>query len=225
MPSVTVNSTINLQKILVAPLVLAFMLYFHNWSTAAFLYLGLHGTYAFLWLVKQNLYPDMRFAQRLPIPIAILTPFVPLAAYYMAPYLLISQHTAIPAWVFAVAPTIYTVGIFLHYVSDAQKYFVLQGRKGLIEDGLFARTRNPNYLGEILIYGSFALVSWHWLSILPLAGWIAYFFRNMRKKDRSLSRHQRFAQYSQRSGFLLPKLFVSKGSTISQDALAPPVVL
>ena len=47
---------------------------------------------------------------------------------------------------------LYTVGIFLHYVSDAQKYYTLQYRKGLIEEGLFSRTRNPNYLGEILIY-------------------------------------------------------------------------
>ena len=48
------------------------------------------------------------------------------------------RHTLPPAWVFAIAPAIYSAGIFLHYVSDAQKYFVL------IVDGLFTRTRNPN---------------------------------------------------------------------------------
>jgi steroid 5-alpha reductase family enzyme len=37
--------------------------------------------------------------------------------------------------------------------DDAQKFFVLQLRKGVIQDGLFARTRNPNYLGEVLTYG------------------------------------------------------------------------
>jgi hypothetical protein len=39
-------------------------------------------------------------------------------------------------------------GLFLHYVSDAQKVFVLQLRRGLIEGGLFARTRNPDYLAR-----------------------------------------------------------------------------
>jgi Protein of unknown function (DUF1295) len=47
-------------------------------------------------------------------------------------------------------------------VSDAQKFYILRERKGLIEDGLFTRTRNPNYLGEILIYVSFAIMSMHW---------------------------------------------------------------
>jgi hypothetical protein len=91
-----------------------------------------------------------------------------------------------------------------HYVSDAQKYFVLKLRKGLIEDGLFAHTRNPNYLGEILIYGGFVLASWHWQALLVLAGWFAYFVRNMRRKDRAMSRHPEFAAYAKRTGMLIP---------------------
>jgi protein-S-isoprenylcysteine O-methyltransferase Ste14 len=96
--------------------------------------------------------------------------------------------------------------MFLHYVSDAQKFFVLQPRKGLIQDGLFARTRNPNYLGEVLIYGGFALASWHWVSALVLAGCFLYFVRNMRRKDRSMSRHPEFAAYKDRTGMFLPSL-------------------
>ena len=51
---------------------------------------------------------------------------------------------------------IYTLGIWLHHTADTQKYFVLRARKGLITDGLFSMSRNPNYLGEMFIYGSFA---------------------------------------------------------------------
>lgn len=91
-------------------------------------------------------------------------------------------------------------------MSDAQKFFVLQVRKGLIEDGLFARTRNPNYLGELLIYGGFVLASWHWLPALVLAGWFLYFVRNMRRKDNSMSRHPEFAAYKHRTGILLTVL-------------------
>lgn len=203
----TVNALINLHKILVSPIILILMWTYNNWSAPAFLYLGLHGTYTILWLVKQKLFPDKRFEQVLPVWTGFLTPFLPLAGYYIAPYLLISEHTSVPVWVFGLAPAIYTLGIFMHYVGDAQKYFTLKIQKGLIDDGLFARTRNPNYLGEILIYGAFALLAWHWLPFVILAGWIVYFFINMGKKDKSMSRHEGFAKYKNKTGKLIPKFW------------------
>ena len=51
--------------------------------------------------------------------------------------------------------------------ADAQKYFTLRVKRGLITDGVHRYVRHPNYLGEMMIYGSFALMVWHWL---PLAG-------------------------------------------------------
>jgi hypothetical protein len=36
---------------------------FHNWSAAAFLYPGLHGTYTLLLLIKQFVFADKRFAR------------------------------------------------------------------------------------------------------------------------------------------------------------------
>ncbi len=97
-------------------------------------------------------------------------------------------------------------GRFLHYVNDAQKYYTLRYQKGLITDGLFSQTRNPNYLGEILIYVGFAPVAHHWLPFVILGAWVfGFFFRNMRRKDESLSLHPAFDQYKRRSGLLLPK--------------------
>jgi protein-S-isoprenylcysteine O-methyltransferase Ste14 len=99
------------------------------------------------------------------------------------------------------------MGIFLHYVSDAQKYYILQLRKGLITEGLFSRTRNPNYLGEILIYSAYAMMSMHWLPYVILGGWVfGFFLRNMHSKDKSLSRYAEFKNYKSKSGLLLPKL-------------------
>jgi steroid 5-alpha reductase family enzyme len=92
----------------------------------------------------------------------------------------------------------------------------LRLRKGLIEDGLFARTRNPNYLGEILIYGGFAVASYHWQPFVVLAGWFLYFVRNMRRKDVSMSRHPEFAAYKARTGMFLPSL--STGSARPRPA-------
>jgi steroid 5-alpha reductase family enzyme len=202
-----VSTVINLHKALVPVVVIALMLIYDNLSVEAFVYLALHGTYSLLWLMKQALYPDRRFDQRQPLLIAILFIFVPLAGYYLAPFLLISQHVMLPPYVIGGVLVVYIVGIFLHYVGDAQKYYTLRYHQGLIEEGLFSKTRNPNYLGEILIYVSFAILAWHWLPFLILGGWIfGFFLKNMRAKDRSLARYSEFEQYRESTGLLFPKL-------------------
>ena len=42
---------------------------------------------------------------------------------------------------------------------DAQKYYTLQNKKQLITDGMFRYIRSPNYLGEVMIYSSYALLA------------------------------------------------------------------
>lgn len=203
-----ISTYINLHKVLVIPIVLGMMWFYDNWSVEALIYLSIHGTYSLLWLVKHVIYPDRRFNEQQPIWIGLLFIFLPLASYYIAPYLLISREVQLSPYIIGLVLLIYTFGIFLHYVSDAQKYYILKNNKGLIQDGLFRRTRNPNYLGEIMIYGSFAILSWHWLPFLILAGWFfGFFFRNMLAKDRSLSRYPEFKQYKARTGLLFPKFF------------------
>lgn len=200
------SAFINLHKVLVTPVVLGLMWYFDNWSVEAFVYLAMHGTYTVLWLIKHNLFGDRRFEEKQPLWIGMLFIFLPLAGYYASPYLLISRHTVLPPYMFGLTLFIYILGIFLHYVSDAQKYYTLQLRKGLIADGLFRRTRNPNYLGEILIYTAYAMMSLHWLPYVILGGWVlGFFLRNMLAKDRSLSRYAEFERYKSKSGLLFPK--------------------
>jgi protein-S-isoprenylcysteine O-methyltransferase Ste14 len=201
-----IGTYINAHKVLVIPVVLGLMWLYGNWSAEAYIYLALHGTYSILWLIKQTTFPDHRFEERQPPLIGIPFIFLPLAGYYLAPYLLISRHVSLPPYLLAIVLSSYTLGIFLHYVSDAQKYYTLKFHKGLIEEGLFARTRNPNYLGEILIYTAYALMSLHWLPFVILAGWIfGFFVRNMLAKDRSMSRYPEFAAYRRRTGLLIPR--------------------
>lgn len=202
---------INAHKILVIPVVLGLMWFYNNWSASAFIYLGLHGTYSLLWLIKHRLYPDNRFATPQPFLIGAFFIFLPLAGYYIAPFLLISRHIEVPPALIGLVLFLYIMGIFLHYVSDAQKYYTLRLRRGLIDDGLFARTRNPNYLGEILIYTAYATMAMHWLPFAVLAAWVfGFFVRNMLAKDKSLSRHPGFAAYRTRSGLLIPKFVRSR---------------
>jgi steroid 5-alpha reductase family enzyme len=106
-------------------------------------------------------------------------------------------------------------GVFLHFASDAQKYYTLKHKTGLITEGFFAKCRNPNYLGEVLIYLAFSILTQHWLPFLIQGLFIAMIFvPNMLKKDKSLSRYPEFAEYKENSGLFFPKLFNSR---ISQE--------
>ncbi|AZQ64295.1 DUF1295 domain-containing protein [Flammeovirga pectinis] len=201
-----VSTYINAHKILLIPVVLFLMWYFNNWSTEAFIYLAIHGTYCLLWLLKHNMFPDNRFSEKQPFLIGLFFIFLPLGGYYIAPYLLISNYVVLPPYLFVLVVFIYTLGIFLHYVSDAQKYFTLKLQKGLINEGLFTKTRNPNYLGEILIYSAYAIMAMHWIPWLVLSGWVfGFFLKNMIKKDKSISRHEGFINYKKKSWLLFPK--------------------
>jgi steroid 5-alpha reductase family enzyme len=198
---------INLHKGSTALVIGALMLAYANASLAAWVYLALHGSYGILWLLKERIFPDRQWQQPIGLVEAVVG-FLVLALYWLAPYLLISSGAVPPLPLVAIAIALNLFGVFLHFGSDAQKHFVLKLQPGLIDDGFFARCRNPNYLGELLIYLSFALLAMHWLPYAVLAGFgFAVFLPNMRKKDQSLSRYPGFAAYRERSGLLLPKLW------------------
>ena len=198
---------INLHKGSTALVIGALMLAYGNGSLGAWVYLALHGTYGMLWLLKERIFPDRQWQQ--PIGwVGAVVMFMVLALYWLAPLLLISSGAVPPMPLVALAIVLNLLGVFLHFGSDAQKHFVLKLQPGLIDDGFFARSRNTNYLGELLTYLSFALLAMHWLPYVVLAGFgFGVFLPNMRKKDESLSRYPGFAAYRERSGLLLPRLF------------------
>ncbi len=203
-----IKHVINLHKALTFLVIFALMVAYQNFTIGPWVYLALHGTYGLMWLLKDRIYPDKQWEQEIPVGMGIFT-FGMLLLYWVAPFILIGSGSEPPLPLVAAAISINLMGVFLHYASDAQKYYTLKYRPGLITEGFFARCRNTNYLGEILIYLSFAMLAQHWLPFLILAGFSAgLFLPNMRKKDQSLSRYPEFADYKARSGFLLPRLFV-----------------
>jgi protein-S-isoprenylcysteine O-methyltransferase Ste14 len=108
------------------------------------------------------------------------------------------------AW-YALCISLCVIGCTIMVAADAQKYFTLRIRRGLITDGMFRYVRHPNYLGEMMIYGSFALMVWHWLPFLVLAWvWILLFAVNMIMKEASMSRHEGWAAYRARTRWLIP---------------------
>ncbi|NCR59019.1 MAG: DUF1295 domain-containing protein [Microcystis aeruginosa LL13-06] len=201
-----IKHAINWHKFLTFLIILGLMAFYNNFALLAWIYLALHGTYGLMWLIKDRLYPDQQWEKEISVVMGIFT-FIVLGLYWVAPFIIISGNVTATAPLISVAIAINIIGVLLHYGSDAQKYFTLKYREGLITEGFFSRSRNPNYLGEILIYLSFALLAQHWLPFLILGGFVAgIFIPNMRKKDQSLSRYPEFDAYKANSGLLLPKL-------------------
>ena len=114
------------------------------------------------------------------------------------------------------ATVLYVLGVVLMMASDAQKFFTLKVRRGLITDGFFARVRHPNYLGEMMLYASFAVVAGHWIPWVVLAWvWGGVFVPNMLRKEASMARHPGWAAYRARTGFLLPRFGRSDEVTVA----------
>lgn len=203
---------INFQKAGTLPFVLLLMWWAGDFSTDAWVYLGLHGSYGLLWLMKDLAFPDRNWQRRVTIAGGLMAFLLVLGPYWLFPVILIVQPFGpIPEaepWLLGTAITVYAVGVGIMLSADAQKHFTLRVQHGLITDGLHRYVRHPNYLGEIMVYGSFALLVRHWLPWVVLAAiWLLVFWPNMAMKEHSMSRYEGWPAYRRRTGWLLPKLW------------------
>lgn len=204
---------INFQKGGTLPFVLTLMYWFDRYTIEAWTYLALHGSYGICWLIKDFHFPDKRWNTRITLGGAVMSFLLVLGWYWVFPLLVLHPgfHPGDQGWsplLLGTCILVHTIGVGLLMASDAQKYFSLKYHPGLIRDGLFKKTRNPNYLGEMMIYGAYALLAQHWLAwIILLWVWIGYFTINMLIKDRSLSRYPDWLDYKKQTGILLPKIF------------------
>lgn len=208
---------INLQKAGTFPVIALLMWYYAGktpaaTSTAAWLYLAMHGSYGLVWLLKDFRFPDANWQGRVTIASGIADA-VALALYWLAGFVLISgistQNYPLPknAW-FCLCVTLCILGCVIMIAADVQKFSTLHVKRGLITDGMFKRVRHPNYLGEMMVYGSFALLAWHWIPVLVLAYfWGVIFSTNMVMKEASMSRYPEWRAYKERTWWLVPYVF------------------
>jgi len=186
------------------------MAWYHNTSTAAWIYLAMHGSYGLVWIIKDTAFPDPNWQKRITIGGGINAFLGVLGWYWVFGWLLISGVSRPryplpdPAW-FCVCISLCILGCVIMIAADAQKYFTLRVKRGLITDGMHRYIRHPNYLGEIMIYASFALMVSHWLPWVVLAWvWLGLFAVNMTLKEASMSRYPEWAAYKARTWWLVP---------------------
>lgn len=206
----TFAKVINLQKGGTFLFLGILMWWYGNTSMAAWVYLAMHGSYGLAWLVKDYAFPDPAWQRRITIGGGINAYVGVLGWYWLFGWLLISGTSSpdypLPegAW-FALCVSLCMTGTVIMIAADAQKYFTLRVRRGLITDGMHRFIRHPNYLGEMMVYGSLALMVWHWLPWLVLAWvWVGLFAVNMTLKEVSMSRYDEWQEYRDRSWWVVP---------------------
>lgn len=188
----------------------ALMACYGNHSPAAWIYLAMHGSYGLIWLIKDVSFPDQNWQKRVTVLGGINAFLVVLGPYWLFGWLLISNPVTpqypLPEGVwFCLCISLCMLGSALMIAADAQKFYTLRLKRGLIRDGLHRYIRHPNYLGEMMIYGSLAMMTWHWLPVLILAWvWLGVFAVNMVLKEASMSRYPEWAEYRKQSWWLIP---------------------
>ena len=199
---------IDTNKAVTGLIVFVLIALYNQWeNTTAWVYLALHGTYGLLWVLKSQIFPDRQWEQRTSWAYGLVI-WLGLSLYWVAPWIVTSQGVQDAPWYLAICICIYALGVFFHFTSDMQKYISLKLNPGqLITTGLMDRTRNMNYFGELLIYGSFVLLAVHWLPAAILMAWVLFIWvPNMLRKDRSLSRYPDFKAYKERTKLFIPFL-------------------
>ena len=204
---------INSQKTGTFFYILFLMYYYQNFSLAANVYLALHGMYGFCWMLKHFAFPDRRWEKKVTLGGGLMAFMLVLGLYWVFPFLLISgilgpDQKMASLTVLTAAISLHTLGVVIMMTADCQKYFTLKYRRGLIREGLFKYIRHPNYLGEVMLYASYALIVQHWIPWAILVWvWIGVFLVNILQKEASMSRYPEWAEYKKQSGMLIPKLF------------------
>ena len=204
---------INFQKTGTFFYILLLMNYYQNFSLAACVYLALHGMYGFCWMLKHFAFPDRSWEKKITIGGGLMAFVLVLGLYWVFPYLLISgilgpDQKMASLTILTAAISLHTLGVVIMMTADCQKYFTLKYHQGLIREGLFKYIRHPNYLGEIMLYASYAIIVQHWIPWAILAWvWIGVFLVNILQKEASMSRYQEWKEYKKQSGMLIPKLF------------------
>tara|TARA_B100000131_G_C18049399_1_gene585781 strand:+ start:635 stop:1267 length:633 start_codon:yes stop_codon:yes gene_type:complete len=194
-------------------LYILFLISFYNAfnNITIWVYLGLHGTYGILWVLKSMTFPDKSWDEKASIGYGMLILFG-LSMYWISPWIIVSGYfnqgvmVEAPFILISLSIFLFGLGVFLHFSSDMQKYISLKINPGvLITDGLFSKSRNINYFGELLIYLAFSILSLHWIPILILSLFILIvWLPNMMRKDKSLSRYDDFNEYKNRSNMFWP---------------------
>jgi len=203
-PVIQVNWAVNFHKIVTLFLVYWMMHFTNNFSDGAWVYLALHGIYGYCWLIKAFGFRDLQFENKISW-FGVFNLYALLVAWYwLIPWLFLSRHIEPSGFDLFVAIGIHTLGVVIMLAADGQRHWVTRYQKGLMTFGMCRYTRNPNYLGEMMLYFAYAYLADHWAAWAVFGYMCVYFLARMMRKDHSISRHPGWAAYKKQSGLVIP---------------------
>jgi protein-S-isoprenylcysteine O-methyltransferase Ste14 len=203
------NWIINAQKTGTIFVMFLLMVYYKNYSTGAWLYLSLHGTYGLLWFLKDMVFPDKSFQEYLTVVPSLLVSLFLLSYWIMGYEVMCGLGDQNPSGkkIFGCF-FIFSIGNILMMCADLQKFITLKYKKGLIDDFFLKNNRNTNYFGEILVYLTFAMACGRKEGyIMLIIEWILFFGSRIYLKDLRLARKHGFEVYKKHSYIILFKFF------------------
>lgn len=203
------NTIINISKAGVFLFTFFGMIYFNNYSKAAWCYLALHGSYGVIWIAKDLIFGDKGFKIKVNIIVAI-TLIVVLLLYYTMSFMIVTKRcdqNPSDERIF-ICFFLYILGVVLMIATDVQKYVVLEYKKGLIDNYLLKNNRNTNFFGEMMLYSSFAILTTSYIPFAILISiWSTVFVSRIWTKERSLMKKEGYIKYKKNSYILLFKIF------------------
>ena len=206
-----VHIIVNIQKGGTIIIMYLLMLYFNNFSTGAYIYLSLHGSYGIIWVIKDLIFPDKSMhVKTCLIPVCALIGLLLLywgMGFEMMFGLGIQEPNNLRIFL---SFFIYSFGLVFMLCSDLQKYIILRYKKILVNNYFLAWNRNTNFLGEIMIYFSFAfIVGRIECYLLLIFVWSTFFAGRIYLKEKSLEKKKGYDLYIKNSYLILFKFFDS----------------
>ena len=231
---------INFHKALMLPVFLSFMALAASgggiWDCDPYWQLAyMHGFYGVAWIIKDIAFGDNSWLEPVTV-VSGLSTFMTLMVNHGAGSIIggmnLVNHGCMPVGRIqrTFAMFVYLLGLLLMLCADVQKNVTLgfakkaPTTKGLIKDGLYTFMRNPNFLGEMMIYFSFALAigfdyDFWYLPWVAAAAVCSLLIPRMVTKDRRMSRYPDFKAWSLQAGFILPNFSAMLfGSKVSKQA-------
>jgi hypothetical protein len=119
---------VNVQKAATVFVIGALMLAYGNTTTGAWVFLALHGSYGWCWLIKDAAFRDHGLEYRISLLGTVNIYLGLLALYWVLPWLFIARFVepSGPALAFAIG--LHTLGVVTMIASDAQRHWALRYR-------------------------------------------------------------------------------------------------
>ena len=205
---ITTLTAINIAKATTIVLLISFALIFgiHDWRQV--IYLCLHISYCLWWLIEQWFYPQRSkviFNQTVGVIGLILSLIIIGFLYTLPGYLAFINPNPISFITVAIAIPLFYFGSLINAVADVQKLTAKQYDEGLVTDNIWRFSRNINYLGDLLRYLSFAIVSGSpWGYLVPGLVFVIYLQRILKKEQTMSEKYPNYQDYQNNTPRLIP---------------------